>query len=691
MREPASSFAAQMASVADELLGAPNQGLSSDKERRYGAHGSLSIDIVTGQYYDHETKAGGGVLDLISRETGRDHQRAVEWMREHGYLEPDRPRASSSEPKASLGREVAQYDYVDENDELIFQVVRFEPKTFRQRRRPRPNDPPDKIKHGWVYAVRDIRQVPYRLPELIETIASGRTVFVVEGEKDVDNLRQLGVTATSNPGGAGKWHDGLTAFFGDADVVIIQDNDPQARHPGPPRGDGSPRFHPDGRPVLPGQDHAQAVARQLFGVAARVRVLDLSRHWPEMPPKADVSDWIAAGGTAEELHVLAAQTREWSPSPYKSKFGGQRWEDIATLGHSSGYAWLVEDIFPMGEISLIFGDSGSGKSFGTFDVAMAVARGLKWNGKNTEPGLVVYVAAEAGKGFGKRKQAYSIEHQLKADETFPFYLCTKRPDFFASDADLIALVSEIEAVKKMYPHKLVLIVLDTLSALAPGMNENASQDVSMVRRRLVTLQEKFGVAVILVHHKPKNSATPRGHSSLTADFETTIEFEVTTDKRTPTGGVIHRATVRKQREGKSGLKWEFTLPVITVGKNKWGNEETSCVVIPFETSKANLRGGYHASANELLLMHALYDAIGDYGVVPPFQLPAAITKVVDVAYVRTAMRAKVVDSDADEEAADNRFRGAFKRSGDKLRDAGIIGIQKPYWWPTGKPVLGMSG
>ncbi|MGY3119086.1 hypothetical protein ACVWXQ_003023 [Bradyrhizobium sp. S3.14.4] len=60
-------------------------------------------------------------------------------------------------------------------------------------------------------------------------------------------------------------------------------------------------------------------------------------------------------------------------------------------------------------------------------------------------------------------------------------------------------------------------------------------------------------------------------------------------------------------------------------------------------------------------------------------------------HIRTAMRAKVVDSDTDEEAADNRFRGAFKRAGDKLRDAGIIGIQKPFWWATGKPVNGMGG
>ncbi|WP_456856616.1 AAA family ATPase [Bradyrhizobium sp. USDA 4501] len=690
MHEPVTSFAAHMEAIAEELLGAPNVRLSTEGDRRYGKHGSLSIDVETGRYYDHESKTGGGVLDLISRETGRDHKSAMQWMREHGYLE-QRQKPNGAHPPQGLGREVAHYVYTDENDEVLFQVVRFEPKTFRQRRRPQPDDPPDKIKHGWVYAVRGIRHVPYRLPELMEAIANGHTVFVVEGEKDVDNCAKHGIVATTNPGGVGKWSDGLTSFFHGADVVILQDNDPQAKNPEPPQGDGALRWHPDGRPVLPGQDHAQDVAKSLSGTAARVRVLDLARHWPDMPPKGDVSDWLASGGTSASLHALADATPDWSAAPFRSRFGGMRWEEIAVLGHASGYGWLVEDIIPLDEITLIFGDSGSGKSFGTFDMSMAVARGLTFIGRNTEPGLVVYVAAEAGKGFSKRKLAYVIQHELAYNAAFPFYLCTKRPDFFSSDDDVNALIAEIEAVAKTYPQRLVLIVIDTLSALAPGMNENASQDVSIVRKRLVTLQQRFGSAVILVHHKPKGGGSPRGHSSLTADFETTIEFEVVADRRTSKGGNIHRATVRKQREGKSGICWEFTLPIISVGRNKWGNEETSCAAVAYDASRSTERSGYQATSNQRLLIHALYDALAEYGVPPPFPVPASISKVVDVGYVRDAMRSKMVDGDADTEAADGRFRAAFKRAGDRLRDAGIIGIQKPYWWATGKPVAGMGG
>ena len=415
MHETSLSLAAHMASVAEHLLGEPNQRLSSISEHRYGMNGSLSIDIETGRFYDHETKTGGGVLDLISRETHCDHQGAVLWMREHGFLEQQQSNGKST----SLGKEVAHYDYVDEDDKLLFQVVRFEPKTFRQRHKDSTGT--------WTWSVKGVRVVPYRLPDVIEAISYDRTVFIVEGEKDVENLRKIGLTGTCNPGGAGKWRAEMSEHFKGADVAILPDND-QA-----------------------GQDHASSVATHLLGTAARIRVLNLAQHWPNMLDKADVSDWIKdGGGSSEALQALIEQTRDWSPVPFRSKFGGLRWEEIATLGHATGYTWLVEDIVPMGEISLVFGDSGSGKSFGTFDMSMAIARGLEWNGKHVEAGLVVYVAAEAGKGFGKRKLAYGIQHELPHNSSFPFYLCTKRPDFFCDDTDLILLIEEITAVCKTY-------------------------------------------------------------------------------------------------------------------------------------------------------------------------------------------------------------------------------------------------
>lgn len=159
------------------------------------------------------------------------------------------------------------FDYCDENGALLFQVCRFPGKEFRQRR-------PDG-RGGWIWKLGDSRRVLYRLPELREA-AMHRPVFLVEGEKDVEALRQRGLVATSNVGGAGKWREEWSAMLADRDVVIIPDNDG------------------------PGRQHAARAQRSLAKHARRVRVIEL----PGLPDKGDVSDWFAAGNTAENLVEL---------------------------------------------------------------------------------------------------------------------------------------------------------------------------------------------------------------------------------------------------------------------------------------------------------------------------------------------------------------------------------------------------
>jgi hypothetical protein len=296
--------------IARILLGEPNARLSSKTEWRYGTHGSLSIDLEKCTWFDHEAGEGGGTHALITRETGLTGKACFDWEREHG-IEIDRegkkPRPNG---KAPLGKIAAIYPYVDENCATVRENVRFEPKDFRQRRPARHDDPPDKVRDGYVWSTKGTRNVPYRLPELIEAIGSEYVVFCVEGERDADNLHKIGAVATCNIGGAGNWESELNEYFRDADVIVIPDNDPQAKKP----KTGELRFHADGRPVLPGQDHAVDVCRNLTGIARRVRLLDLAQGWPDMPPKADVSDWLkAGGGTIEKLWDIVEKLPDWEP------------------------------------------------------------------------------------------------------------------------------------------------------------------------------------------------------------------------------------------------------------------------------------------------------------------------------------------------------------------------------------------
>lgn len=244
-----------MGPVARQLLGEPNLALSKNAELRFGTNGSLAVDLVKGVWHSHESGEGGGVLDLIEREVGIvDRPEQLAWLEKHG-LKP--------EPVKRV--EVAQYNYVDENGVLLSQVVRFDPKDFRQRC-PAGN--------GWSWSVKGIRKVPYRLPDLLT--APDATIYVVEGEKDVDRLMSMGLLATCNAGGAGKWSAELSGFFRDRRVVILPDNDE------------------------PGRKHAVKVSAALGTVGARVRVI----HLPGLPEKGDVSDWLGAGGTVEQLQAL---------------------------------------------------------------------------------------------------------------------------------------------------------------------------------------------------------------------------------------------------------------------------------------------------------------------------------------------------------------------------------------------------
>ena len=214
-------------------------------------------------------EAGEGRV-LVYCHAGCSQDAVIDALRDRG-LWPDRPKTNGdTKPRA----EIATYDYVDTDGTLVFQVVRYAPKDFRQRR-------PDG-KGGWVWKAAT-RVVPYRLPEIQEASASERPVFIVEGEKDVDNLTKLGIVATCNAGGAGKWRVEHAEYLKGADVIIVPDND------------------------APGRQHAESVAASLTGVAARVRILTL----PDLPPKGDVSNWIEAGGATEDWWALVEEATEW--------------------------------------------------------------------------------------------------------------------------------------------------------------------------------------------------------------------------------------------------------------------------------------------------------------------------------------------------------------------------------------------
>jgi len=197
---------------------------------------SLSIREVDGQVLVH-CHAGCAQREVINALSSR------------GLWQPGHSEDS---------RIVATYNYTDEHGNLLYQVVRYLPKDFRQRR-------PDGC-GGWVWR-KGPRQVLYRLPEVLEAAI----VFVVEGEKDVETLRSHGFVATTNAGGAkARWLPQFTEALCGREVILIPDND------------------------KPGRQRVLTIARALLGKAARIIV------WEPQGAK-DISDWFICGHSETEL------------------------------------------------------------------------------------------------------------------------------------------------------------------------------------------------------------------------------------------------------------------------------------------------------------------------------------------------------------------------------------------------------
>ena len=208
---------------------------------------------------------GENDIILVKCHAGCSQEEIIEELKELGLWPPG-------------GRACTTYDYVDANRNLLHLAIRYRNKEFKQIR-PDGNS-------GWVWNLKGVEKVPYRLPEVLAAIKTGETIFIPEGEKDCENLAELRLTATTNSGGAGNWKDELSKYLtGAKEVFILPDNDKK------------------------GHDHANKVAASLSKLGIAVKIVPLSN----LPPKGDVSDWLAAGGTKEQLLQLCADAPVWIP------------------------------------------------------------------------------------------------------------------------------------------------------------------------------------------------------------------------------------------------------------------------------------------------------------------------------------------------------------------------------------------
>ena len=478
------NYASIMPNVAKEFWGTPNKKLSTEQELRWGEHGSRSVNVAKGTFYDHESGEGGGVLDLLRREG-----HGPDWLIDHGFGNGSRRNGGISlKPKL-----VKAYDYHDAAGTLIFQVCRYEPKTFRQRR-------PDG-RGGWIWNLKGVTQLPYHLAELIEAVALERPIFVVEGEKDVETLMSLGMAATTNAGGTKKWKPEFAEFLAGADVVIIPDNDDA------------------------GRDHAQAVARSATGKAARVRILKL----PGLPPKGDVTDWFAAGGGAEAFNEVVAAAPEWRSDDAADgdATGLGEWNAGCDDMRIAPRAWLLRTVFCRGFLSSLLGDGGVGKTALRYAQLLSLATGRALTGDHVfQRCRVLIVSLEDGVDELRRRVLAVMIHYGISLADLDEWLFLAAPGraagkLMVSSPDGRPVVSTLAAeIDRVVAARRIDIVSIDPFVKSHSLPENSNSDIDEVMSVLAEMAIKHNIAIDVPHHVSKGPADPgnanrgRGASSM---------------------------------------------------------------------------------------------------------------------------------------------------------------------------------
>ena len=423
------------------------------------------------------------------------------------------------------GKIVATYDYCDAGGEVEFQVVRYDPKRFLQRR---PDGNGD-----WIWSVKGCKTLLYRLPELNANPEA--TVYFCEGEKDADNAASRGLVATCSPTGACKFRKQHAEQLVGRDVVILPDNDEAGRR------------------------HVEKVATMLQGKAKSIRVVDL----PDLPPKGDLSDWLDSGGTVEDLQTLVDETDEYAPSEPSASDAPKPIEKFTFGELAEQYPDqnppVVDGLFREGETINIISNSKVGKSWFAYDLALAIVNGHYWHKRPTSQGKVLIVDNELHRNTLADRIPKVARRMGVAPGSWESNLA-----IWPLRGDLRPLSALAGDFYDIEPGEFKLIILDARYRFAePGASENDNYAEAQFYNWIDAFAKHTRAAFALIHHASKGEQSGKrvtdvgagaGSQSRAADCHLVLrEHEVA-------NAVIMEAAVRSFAPVQPiGLRWDFPV------------------------------------------------------------------------------------------------------------------------------------
>ena len=265
---------------------------------------------------------------------------------------------------------------------------------------------------------------------------------------------------------------------------------------------------------------------------------------------------------------------ESKPIHPRNKFNFIQFADIKPILSNTD---LIKGVIGAEALSVLYGPSGSTKSFVALDMSVRIASGQPWRGHRTRKGGVVYVAAEGAIGMHNRIEALKQSHALGPHEALPFWLMPGVVNLTEDGEDGVwAFIEECRALG-INPE---LVVIDTLSQSMAGADENGPKDMTKAIALASLIMKELGCAVLIVHHSGKNEAMgARGHSSLRAATDTELEVKETAD-------TAYRIRASKQKESETGAEWFHRLETVELGLDEDGDPITSAILKPLDGREA---------------------------------------------------------------------------------------------------------
>lgn len=384
------------------------------------------------------------------------------------------------------------YDYHDEHGKLIFQVIRLPGKKFRCRQ---------PLEDGrWTNNLNGVERVLYRLPQLKEARSAStieiQTVFICEGEKDVETLERQGLFATCNPHGAGKWRDEFSKSLAGLNCVVIPDNDDA------------------------GRKHAETVCKSIQPYAASVRVLELA----DLREKGDVTEWFDADHSKEEFIHLAESVEDLGTE------GNERIEPKTGLHYSTlaellgepeeDVAYVCDGLLTRGGLSVLSAKPKVGKTTVLHSAAFTISLGLPFLGRGTFKGLVIYFCLEE-KRSEVRKRFYKMG--AAGDDII---LCSQvNVENFEHDLRL--------AIAEYNP---IAVFIDPMVRVVRARDFNDYAQMARALEPFIDIARRHNVLILMAHHDGKSGRVGGdgllGSTAIFGSVDTHLQMAIKDGRRT---------------------------------------------------------------------------------------------------------------------------------------------------------------